>query len=82
MPSRPTGPATTFPQAHAHKPILSCDRGPYEWYVSQYEFGWWKRTFDYHPDEPLPPAGWAIERVLPSFISAHPHLPKVSFASS
>jgi hypothetical protein len=69
-----------IPNSHAHKPILSCIRGPYEWYVSQFEFGWWKRTFKYHPDEQPTPAGWAIEKVLPSFMSSHSDFPHITFS--
>ena len=68
-----------IPQPHAHKPILSCVRGPHEWYVSQFEFGWWKRTSDYYGDDQPTPAGWAIEKALPDFISDHPEFPQVSF---
>lgn len=68
-----------IPQPHARKPILSCVRGPYEWYVSQFEFGWWKHSSDFPVDDQPTPAGWAIEKALPSFISDHPEFPQVSF---
>jgi hypothetical protein len=68
-----------IPQRQAGKPILSCVRGPYEWYVSQYEFAWWKRTFQYDPNGPSTPAGWAIERALPGFAASHTHFPNISF---
>src|SRR5688500_18707614 len=42
-----------IPKAHQHKPLVSTMRTPYDWYVSQYEFAWWKRTFMY-PNEPYP----------------------------
>lgn len=32
-----------IPKAHRHKTILSTVRNPFDYYVSQYEFGWWKR---------------------------------------
>jgi hypothetical protein len=31
------------PAEHREKPVLATVRGPYEMYVSQYEFGWWRR---------------------------------------
>jgi hypothetical protein len=30
------------PAPHREKPVLATVRGPYEMYVSQYEFGWWR----------------------------------------
>ena len=68
------------PAEHRHKPILSCVRGPHEWYVSQFEFSWWKRTQSYDPDGPPTPAGYAIEQVLPAFAAVTPHFPDISFA--
>ncbi|HEU0052140.1 MAG TPA: hypothetical protein VFQ39_03140 [Longimicrobium sp.] len=54
--ARRTGPYGTFtyhnlkhgtwsqvPPAHREKPVLATVRGPFEMYVSQYEFGWWRR---------------------------------------
>jgi hypothetical protein len=32
-----------IPAAHAHKPVLAAIRHPYDRYVSQYEFAWWRR---------------------------------------
>jgi hypothetical protein len=54
-------------------------RSPYDWYVSQYEFAWWKRTFTYHPEQNPTPVGYAIEQVLPAFVQMHPHFPEISF---
>jgi hypothetical protein len=68
-----------IPETHRHLPILSCMRGPYVWYVSQYEFSWWKRIFQYNPSDKPTPAGWAIEQALPQFIASHSHFPEVSF---
>ena len=68
-----------IPERHRNRPILSTIRNPFDWYVSQYEFGWWKRTFLYHPEAHPTPAGFAIERVLPEFIETHSHFPDLSF---
>jgi hypothetical protein len=32
-----------IPPEQRHKPVLATVRNPYDLYVSQYEFGWWKR---------------------------------------
>ncbi len=32
-----------IPKEHHSKKILATVRNPFDWYVSQYEFGWWKR---------------------------------------
>jgi hypothetical protein len=70
-----------IPRAHRAKPILSTVRNPYDWYVSQYEFAWWKRAFVYHP-EPYPtPVGAALEAVLPEFERVHPDFPDLCFAA-
>jgi hypothetical protein len=68
-----------IPMLYRKKPVLSTLRNPYDWYVSQYEFGWWKRTFMYHPESNPTPAGFAIEHVLPEFIEKHSHFPDISF---
>jgi hypothetical protein len=68
-----------IPEGHRDKPILSCIRSPYDWYVSQYEFAWWKRTSNYEPGSPSTPVGYAIEQVLPAFQETHPHFPGLSF---
>jgi hypothetical protein len=31
-----------IPRMAAHLPILSCMRNPYDWYVSNYKYGWWR----------------------------------------
>ncbi|EYD76096.1 hypothetical protein Rumeso_02285 [Rubellimicrobium mesophilum DSM 19309] len=69
-----------IPASHAGLPVLSCMRGPWEWYVSQYEFSWWKRIGQYDPNDPSTPAGWAIERALPAFVKERPHFPDIGFA--
>ncbi len=65
--------------SHRHKPFLSNVRNPYDWYVSQYEFSWWKRTFEYHPEPHPTPVGSAIEQALPKFERDHPEFPNVTF---
>jgi hypothetical protein len=37
-----------IPVAHQHKTIVSTIRNPFDYYVSQYEFGWWKRRSWYN----------------------------------
>jgi hypothetical protein len=37
------GTYSQVPAAHREKDVLATVRGPYEMYVSQYEFGWWRR---------------------------------------
>ncbi|HYI07972.1 MAG TPA: hypothetical protein VEK57_02770 [Thermoanaerobaculia bacterium] len=37
------GGRAAIPAAQRHKPVLATARNPYDLYVSQYEFGWWKR---------------------------------------
>jgi hypothetical protein len=69
-----------IPEEHRGKAIFSTLRNPLDWYVSQYEFGWWKRTFVYHPEKYPTPAGHAIEQALPAFQAAHRHFPDVSFS--
>ena len=57
------GTCRDIPASHRHLPILSTRRNPYERYVSQYRFGWWKlypevfcgedemrRLFPHYPD--------------------------------
>lgn len=33
-----------IPPAFRGKPVLSCVRNPYDYYVSEYTFGWWKES--------------------------------------
>lgn len=61
--------------------MLSAIRNPYDWYVSQYEFSWWKNIFDYYPESHPTPAGWAIEKAIPQFEKSHPHFPEITFAA-
>jgi hypothetical protein len=37
------GTCSEIPEPHRHKPVLAAVRNPFDLYVSQYEFGWWKR---------------------------------------
>jgi hypothetical protein len=37
------GGRAAIPPEQRHKPVLATVRNPYDLYVSQYEFGWWKR---------------------------------------
>lgn len=37
------GAYANVPAPHREKTVLATVRGPYEMYVSQYEFGWWRR---------------------------------------
>ena len=37
------GTSREIPAGHRGKPILASVRNPYDWWVSEYEFGWWKR---------------------------------------
>lgn len=69
-----------IPEPHGSKPVISTMRNPYDWYVSQYEFAWWKRTDMYYPEANPTPVGLAIDRVLPDFKRANPHFPDVSFS--
>ena len=73
------GTCADIPPQHRHKPLLSNVRNPYDWYVSQFEFAWWKRTFEYFPEPNPTPVGWAIEQVMPAFQSDHPDFPDIAF---
>jgi len=60
------GTCRDIPASHSCIPILAVVRNPFERYVSQYEFAWWKQD--------LPP--WVdMEAVLSRF----PHYPDLSF---
>jgi hypothetical protein len=41
------GTCRDIPDNYKHLPIVSCMRNPYDWYVSSYQFGWWKS----HPED-------------------------------
>lgn len=62
------GTYSQVPPAHQQKPVLATVRGPYEMYVSQYEFGWWRH--------------WRMRRYLtgvPDFRRRFPRFPDLSF---
>ncbi len=57
------GTCSEIPASHAGLPILSIIRNPYDRYVSQYEFRWWRD----HPED-FPWVDWAeVRRRFPSF---------------
>jgi hypothetical protein len=62
------GGCNQVPAAWRDRPILASVRSPYDLYVSQYEFGWWKRR------EYLP-----YYRRVPDFRSRFPRFPDLSF---
>ena len=39
-----------IPEKDGHKAIVSCIRNPYDLYVSECKFGWWKKHLDGHHD--------------------------------
>lgn len=55
-----------IPAEHRDKPIISCLRNPYERYVSQYRFGWWRM----HPD---------LYCGAEEMRQLYPHWPDISF---
>ena len=60
------GTCSDIPEEHQGKPLLSTVRNPYDRYVSQYRFGWWKL----YPEEYC---GADAMRDL------YPHWPEISF---
>ncbi len=65
---RKHGTCGEIPPEHRHKPILATVRNPFDWWVSQYEFGWWKRK------ECQP-----YFRAVPGFAADYPHFPALGF---
>lgn len=63
------GTCRQIPSEHRGKPILGTIRNPFDWYVSKYEFGWWKRA------EFLP-----FFRAVPGFRDLYPYFPELDFA--
>lgn len=64
------GTCTQVPAAHRHKPVLATVRNPYDLYVSEYEFGWWRR-----------PQYARRFAALPDFARRYPTFPELDFAS-
>jgi hypothetical protein len=58
-----------IPAQQQHKPILATIRNPYDLYVSEYEFGWWRRR------EFL-----RAYRAVPGLTEKYPRFPNLSFA--
>jgi hypothetical protein len=63
------GGCNEIPRPHRGKKILATVRNPFDLYVSQYEFGWWRRAEFRHYYE-----------ALPHFRSEYPSFPDISFA--
>ncbi|MCP5113684.1 MAG: hypothetical protein GY953_22855, partial [bacterium] len=57
-----------IPPEHSGKLILGCVRNPFDWYVSAYEFGWWRSH---------PPARWRA--AFPELRRELPRFPDLSF---
>ncbi len=62
------GGCNAIPPAQRDKPILATVRNPYDLYVSEYEFGWWRRRqfLKYY-------------RQVPGFEQRYAHFPDLSF---
>ena len=61
------GTCCEIPESHLGKPIVASIRSPYDRYVSQYEFGWWKK---------YPPSYCNVNEIYKSY----PHFPDISFS--
>jgi hypothetical protein len=61
------GTCNDIPEEHRGKPLLSTVRNPYDRYVSQYRYGWWKIT----------PQDYCGEDVMREM---YPHYPDITFA--
>lgn len=57
-----------IPKPHHNKVILASIRNPFDLYVSEYHFGWWKKR-----------AYWRHYRELPGFNTKYRHFPNLSF---
>lgn len=44
------GTCHAIPPRYAHLPIVSCMRNPFDWYVSNYKYGWWRTNPDDYPN--------------------------------
>ncbi len=60
------GTCSEIPNSHRDKPILATIRNPYDRYVSQYEFAWWK----------VPPEDYCDVEELRK---RYPHYPNLTF---
>lgn len=61
-------PVRAIPRSQRQKLVLGTVRNPYDYYVSQYEFGWWKRT------------EWLkYYRAVPGFKERYSSFPNLSF---
>lgn len=58
-----------IPAQFQDRQILTTVRNPYDWYVSQYEFGWWKNK-----------SLLKYFQVVPNFTQDYPHFPNLNFA--
>jgi Sulfotransferase family len=63
------GQCRDIPVSHQQKPIVATVRNPYDRYVSEYEFGWWRS-----------PRGSEWFRYIPGFEVSYPHFPNLTFA--
>lgn len=61
------GTCSQIPESHRDRPILATVRNPYDRYVSQYEFGYWRR----HPT--------SFQGIGEQANSIYPHYPGLSF---
>ena len=61
------GISSKIPREHCNKPILGTVRNPYDRYVSQYEFQWWRL----HPEQ--------LASDIDALRAEYPHFPDVSF---
>ncbi len=76
------GTCSNIPPAHRNKPILATVRNPYDYYVSQYEFGWWKRRECLTYYQAVPQFGAAFPRFPDLTFADYVHLANAAFTSS
>jgi hypothetical protein len=62
------GTCADIPIEHRDKPALISVRNPYDLYVSEFEFGWWKK-----------PENLAYYRTVPGFSDDFGHFPELNF---
>lgn len=58
-----------IPKEYKNRLVLATMRNPYDWYTSQYEFGWWKKKSLIH-----------LFKKVDYFERDFPHFPDISFA--